>query len=102
MGNAEDLQRLGDLLSEKQGEPAPEPAATQPEPQPAPDRQAIAERHGVPGMAWKLVGETAEELEADAAAKAALLRVFQPSPAKQARNEAIIRALHGEADGQAE
>ena len=41
-----------------------------------PDRADIARRHGIPHLAEKLVGETAQELEADAAARAALLQMF--------------------------
>ena len=41
-------------------------------------REEIAARHGIPRLADKLVGETAEELEADAAAKAGVLRLLSP------------------------
>jgi hypothetical protein len=68
---------------------------------PTPDRAEIGRRHRIPNLADQLVGETAAELEADAAAKAALLQVFTPSPWKTAANEAIVRAIHGtdEAEG---
>lgn len=42
------------------------------------DPTAIARRHGIEHLAHKLVGTTAAELEADAAAKAALIRAFTP------------------------
>jgi hypothetical protein len=41
-------------------------------------REEIARRHGIPDLAPKLVGETAEELEADAAAKARVIRMLSP------------------------
>ena len=41
-------------------------------------RDEIAARHGIPHLAHKLVGETAEELEADAAAKAGVIRFLSP------------------------
>jgi hypothetical protein len=50
------------------------------------DRADIAGRHGIAHLAHKLVGDTPEQLEADAAAKAALLQAFgllrpdQPAP----------------------
>ncbi len=41
------------------------------------DRSAICRRHGIdPRLADQLVGETAEELEADAAARAAIAQMF--------------------------
>jgi hypothetical protein len=43
-----------------------------------PDREEIAKRHGIPQLAAKLVGDTEPELEADAAAKAAVIRMFSP------------------------
>ena len=43
-----------------------------------PDAAEIAKRHGIPHLADKLVGETAEELDADAEAKAALIRMVSP------------------------
>jgi hypothetical protein len=42
------------------------------------DRQDIAKRHGIPHLAHKLVGETEEELDADAQAKAAFIRMLSP------------------------
>ena len=51
------------------------------------DRQEIAGRHGIPHLANELTGDTAEALEADAAAKAAIVEMFggefnYPEPAK--------------------
>jgi hypothetical protein len=42
------------------------------------DRQEIAKRHGIAHLADKLVGETADQLDADAQAKAALIRMLAP------------------------
>lgn len=42
------------------------------------DRQEVARRHGIPHLAHKLVGETEAELDADAAAKAGLIRMLAP------------------------
>jgi hypothetical protein len=42
------------------------------------DRAEIARKHGIAHLAPKLVGETAEELDADAQAKAALIRMLSP------------------------
>jgi hypothetical protein len=41
-------------------------------------REETAARHGIRHLADKLVGETAEELEADAAAKAGVIRFLSP------------------------
>ena len=59
---------------------------------------AVAERHAIPHLAHKLVGATAAELEADAAARAALIQMFQPSAFKQADHARIIHAVHGGGD----
>lgn len=40
------------------------------------DRQEIAARHGIPHMADQLAGDTAEALEADAAARAAITEML--------------------------
>ena len=94
-GSVEDFQRMAsEVLSAKQPE---EPTDEGPPAAPPPvSREYIAERHGTPQLAPKLVGTTAEELEADAAAKAALLQVFQVPAQKQAINEAVVRMVHGE------
>jgi hypothetical protein len=42
------------------------------------DRAEIARKHGIAHLAHKLEGETAEELDADAQAKAALIRMLSP------------------------
>lgn len=42
------------------------------------DRQEIARRHGIEHLAHQLTAETSEELEADAAAKAAIIAMFTP------------------------
>jgi hypothetical protein len=42
------------------------------------DRAEIARRHGIGHLADKLVGETGAELEADAAARASIIRLFSP------------------------
>lgn len=51
------------------------------------DRADIARRHGIPHLADKLVGETAAELEADAAARAAVIQMLgrptEPEPVEQ-------------------
>jgi hypothetical protein len=41
-------------------------------------REEIAGRHGIPQLAHTLVGETTEELEADAEAKARMIRMLSP------------------------
>jgi hypothetical protein len=42
------------------------------------DRQAIAERHGIGHLSHKLVGETTEELEGNAAQTAGVIRMLTP------------------------
>ena len=91
-GTPEDFARMFGAL---RGADNSEPAETIEPPTTPPDREAIADRHGIPQLEPQLVGETAEELEADAAAKAALLQVFSPSPLKVAAHEAIVRGIHG-------
>ena len=55
------------------------------------DREEVARRHGLPrGFGDRLRGATAEEIEADAAATAALLRPEDPSEAPAGE---ILRAL---------
>jgi hypothetical protein len=70
------------------------------------DRVAIAQRHGVPvELADRLRGETREEVEADAAAWAALNNPPEPQSveqviltqltAKQESDRAFIEMIHG-------
>lgn len=57
------------------------------------DRKQIAARHGIPHLADKLAGDTAEALEADAAAKAAIVSLVggeltYPEPVEPEDNQA--------------
>lgn len=45
------------------------------------DRREIAARHGIPDQADTLTGESRDELEADAAARAAIMGLFGHQPA---------------------
>jgi hypothetical protein len=57
------------------------------------DAREIASRYGIPHLAHKRVGETAEELEADAAAKAGLIRLLSPRDLNEEPPEPPIEGL---------
>ncbi len=64
------------------------------------ERRDIAKRHGLPPeFAEQLVGETAEQLEAFAAAVAAVRRLEAPPPVNEAELKALD-ALESKAAGQ--
>lgn len=58
-------------------------------------REDIARRHGIEHLADKLVGDTAEALEADAAAKAAIIGMFAPRQLEEEQPEPAEPAVEG-------
>ncbi|CAN5794419.1 hypothetical protein BH24ACT25_BH24ACT25_04720 [soil metagenome] len=59
------------------------------------DRADIARRHGIEHLADKLVGDTPEALEADAAAKAAIIGMFAPRQLEEEQPEPAEPAVEG-------
>ena len=60
------------------------------------ERREVAERHGVAPLAERLRGDTAAEVEADAAKLASVVARERPEPViRKPWSEAVFAALHG-------
>jgi|GEM_PF-6121353 len=59
------------------------------------DREDIARRHGIEHLADRLVGDTPEALEADAAAKAAIIGMFSPRQLEEQQPEPAEPPVNG-------